>query len=179
MWSGGTKEELVPLRTWFRPYALSFIFSQRLEKVYTAFGYWDFASLEGHGFGCSLVKIKDEHFSIFFWAILAGLPPEMESCNTVYKIQTCALSTLSYVSESAQRYSVRSEYTNKKRFFISFKTNRTGFICFFCIEANWVDFTCETNKNRSEYSLLSKNFEEPNINWGLRLAKGFLGNIKQ
>jgi hypothetical protein len=61
-------------------------------------GYWDFPSLEGHGFGGSLVKIKDEHFSIFFWAILAGLPPETESCYTVYKIPTCALSTLSYVS---------------------------------------------------------------------------------
>jgi hypothetical protein len=43
-----------------------------------------------------------------------------------------------------------------KQIFISFLAIKTGFICFFRSKANQQIFTCETNKNGSEFSCLSK-----------------------
>jgi hypothetical protein len=54
---------------------------------------------------------------------------------------------------------------NMKRIFIRFEANKTGFIRLFCIQANRRILHEKTNRNGSDYSLLSVYFQkEPNIN---------------
>ncbi len=82
-----------------------------------------------------------------------------------------------------------------KRIFIRFEANKACRLYFVFHRSKSAIFTCKTNKNGSKYSLLSKYFtyfayyfeaklseyfqKEPIINWGLRLWKAFLYNLKQ